>query len=91
MGDLGLIAGLGRSPGEGKGHPHRDAKNREEQTGNSCAGSGRVLGPARGMHVDVSVLHTTERPLEATLKETEQLIKKTTRDHIRGVEALLTP
>ena len=86
-----MIAGLGRSPGEGKGDPHRDAKNREEQTGNSCAGSGRVLGPARGMHVDVSVLHTTERPLEATLKETEQLIKKTTRDHIRGAEALLTP
>ena len=43
-----MIAGLGRSPGEEKGDPYRDAKNREEQTGNSCAGSGRVLGPAGG-------------------------------------------
>ena len=43
-GDLGSIPGLGRSPGEG------DAKNREEQTGNSSAALGQVLGPPQGMH-----------------------------------------
>ena len=56
----------------------RIGRSRREAVAQARAGP----GPARGIHMDLSVLHTSERPLEATVKEAERVFRKTTRGHL---------